>query len=738
MIKKRLLIISKWGYPAGGGEAFLFNSAQWLLSEWEVYWISLYNYNNIAYSGYDFYNESGINMIKLPSINSLEKMTYLIKPDLIHHQGNLRMEILSIANKLNIPFITGFHYWTDAIDLYNGNIGIMENIDKHKPAPQFSTILEKSSNIYCCSEYIRDIIFKVSGQYINNIIYPIPNIPPTIKQKPIKERKYITIINIHPLKGGNTLLDIIDDIEYPLMIINSEPIPNDFKIKIEEKINNRKTVAETIYLNYQNNIFDIYLKTRILLIPTDVDETFNRVCLEAMMLKVPIITSGKGNIINLIGNDYPYICKEKRGWISTIKSLYNNYTKLNSITKLMYQRSTENFKLSDAKIAFNNILTYTGNYGIIVPWCDQGLGIQARNYVRILNEYGKKVAVFSFTPYFSNNISNYQKNKEWEYDDIYYSPNIRENITDEEIYNFVEKYKIRNMIIPETCWDRIFEIAKLLNKINIKTFAIPNIEIVRKDELYKHKYFDHIIANNHLCEKIFINHGFNNIQYLGYAPYTTPINVDTDNSNNSNNSNNTTTNNVNNSVNNMDNNKVECIKFIMIGGFNAFSRKQCKEICESFMNIKNNNWKLTITILKNMEVNISHPNINIIIDHLSFDELTKLYKSHDIAIQVSKQEGLGLGFYDAIYNGLPVITLDTPPHNEIITDDIGWKIPCYYKPITDNNDALIEAAYFNNDDLTNLVEKIIQENSLIKKNNIEEYCRKNTNIFRENIKKIFN
>jgi glycosyltransferase involved in cell wall biosynthesis len=64
--------------------------------------------------------------------------------------------------------------------------------------------------------------------------------------------------------------------------------------------------------------------------------------------------------------------------------------------------------------------------------------------------------------------------------------------------------------------------------------------------------------------------------------------------------------------------------------------------------------------------------------------------------QVSKHEGLGLGFYESLQTGTPIITLDTPPHNEIIKDSInGWIIPCHHKKMTDNQDGLIESAYFN-------------------------------------------
>ena len=72
-----------------------------------------------------------------------------------------------------------------------------------------------------------------------------------------------------------------------------------------------------------------------------------------------------------------------------------------------------------------------------------------------------------------------------------------------------------------------------------------------------------------------------------------------------------------------------------------------------------------------------------------------MYYTHHVMVQVSKHEGLGLGFYEAISTGTPVLTLDTPPHNEIIKDKInGWVIECFHQKMLDNKDPLFDSAYF--------------------------------------------
>ncbi|MBP7652742.1 glycosyltransferase, partial [Candidatus Dependentiae bacterium] len=44
---------------------------------------------------------------------------------------------------------------------------------------------------------------------------------------------------------------------------------------------------------------------------------------------------------------------------------------------------------------------------------------------------------------------------------------------------------------------------------------------------------------------------------------------------------------------------------------------------------------------------------------LFFHDIINLYYDSHISIQVSKHEGLGLGFYEALATGTPVISLNT-------------------------------------------------------------------------------
>ena len=69
----------------------------------------------------------------------------------------------------------------------------------------------------------------------------------------------------------------------------------------------------------------IYEKTRILLIPSLCEETFCRVGYEAMVNKIPILSSRNGNLKYLLKNYATFIDDHNiRDWKVKIEELYNN------------------------------------------------------------------------------------------------------------------------------------------------------------------------------------------------------------------------------------------------------------------------------------------------------------------------------------------------------------------------------------------------------------------------------
>jgi len=702
LLNKVYLIATYWTYPFGGGEEFMYDTMEWASGlGMKSYWIAFANSNNKTFERFEIIKHQYGTIIHVPGgfqTDTLTNWLYIIKPDIVHHQGLFREGFFMAVEEMRIEFLTGFHFWNGGITLDESkkNILMIENDSYHKTDPEFEILkTKKHCSFYCVSKYVQECFDIITKTHIPDIIYASSSVKRyLITNHDPWTAKYVTMINIHKNKGGDIFYYLLKNCPNIHMLCvrtehHSEELDDLIKNEIEIR-NKNSDCADCIFMERTSNVKEIYQQTKIILCTSFVDETFCRVANEAMMNSIPVLTTHRGNIKHLVGDTTPVLDPElPEDWINAINDIYydeTRYRKISSLMKSKYEEASEDVarKQFEQVVRKTVLKSKSFSIGIFAPWCDQGLGIQARNYYRILKESKlyNVVAIFAYKPYNADSCEALQKNRsEWITDDIYYSSNCRENVKDVEILEFCNRYNIGKMIIPETCWSRIFQIAKLLRELDIKAYAVPNIEIVRKDELYKHNYFYKILANNYLCERIFSAVLDIPVNYIGYGTYGIEFREKID---------------------------ITTINLLFIGGMNAFSRKHVLDVCRGFIIAyeSNNNLKLTVTIqmtnsledIVKSEIDTfkNHPGIRILQDHITYKEILDLYYTHHISIQVSKHEGLGLGFYEALMTGTPVITLNTPPHNEIVLDNInGWTIECFYKKMTDNPVGMFGSAYFD-------------------------------------------
>jgi glycosyltransferase involved in cell wall biosynthesis len=64
------------------------------------------------------------------------------------------------------------------------------------------------------------------------------------------------------------------------------------------------------------------------------------------------------------------------------------------------------------------------------------------------------------------------------------------------------------------------------------------------------------------------------------------------------------------------------------------------------------------------------PRIELVIDDMPTDEHLRLFAGCDVCLGPSRWEGLGLFLYEAVAFGMPQITNDSPPMNEVVVDDV--------------------------------------------------------------------
>jgi glycosyltransferase involved in cell wall biosynthesis len=105
-------------------------------------------------------------------------------------------------------------------------------------------------------------------------------------------------------------------------------------------------------------------------------------------------------------------------------------------------------------------------------------------------------------------------------------------------------------------------------------------------------------------------------------------------------------------------------------------RKPHKEVIEAFTNAKGDNLRLIFKAQLQRRMNFlekaaaADPRIELVIDDMPTDEHLQLFASCDVCLGPSRWEGLGLFLYEAIAFGMPQITNDSPPMNEVVEDGV--------------------------------------------------------------------
>ena len=113
--------------------------------------------------------------------------------------------------------------------------------------------------------------------------------------------------------------------------------------------------------------------------------------------------------------------------------------------------------------------------------------------------------------------------------------------------------------------------------------------------------------------------------------------------------------------------------FLFPGGYMT-KRKPLDALLAAFGDVKSADARLLVKAqvdrkAKRLRRAAKHdPRIQLITDDLSTAEYRRLFGAADVCLAPSRWEGLGLHLYEATALGLPIVTNDNPPMNEIVLD----------------------------------------------------------------------
>jgi len=68
------------------------------------------------------------------------------------------------------------------------------------------------------------------------------------------------------------------------------------------------------------------------------------------------------------------------------------------------------------------------------------------------------------------------------------------------------------------------------------------------------------------------------------------------------------------------------------------------------------------------------PNIEVVSGEVPWDAVLDLYRGADVVVQPSRVEGFGLPLLECLTLGVPLVTTDAPPMNEIVSDGVNGRL----------------------------------------------------------------
>lgn len=587
---------------------------------------------------------------------------------------------------------------------------------------------------------------------------------------------FVTMINIHESKGGRLFLYMLEhlDASIPLLGVRTDVFRTEVDVAIDRAVACRGR-KNAFIVGRQSDVSLVYGRTALLLQASECDETFCRVALEAHANGVPTLVSDYGNVPYLLATaearDRTLIRSAGlhedgtpqyyRKWCDAIESEWR---------LLLQQRKAARRRIGDASepkplgrvcrenyeavcaqnnvaMLFNSALRRTvaggrqrrwRNVALFAPWCDQGLGIQTRNYARLLLKHNFRVFVFAFQPYTGKRE---QANEdEWRLPgvSVYYSPHHREAVTSHELACFAVKTQIGHAIIAETCWNRVFSMMRELRAMDVRTYAVPNVEIVRKDEIEKHHVFDAVLINNAACRVLFERHGFPRdlLHHVGYAAEVREEVLREIAKRNA------------QSKPLVDSSGRRVLRFLIVGGRNAIFRKHVDIVLDAFLSVFRNGDPVQFIGTSQLDCDEFAPfkarlaqrgcPAQLLIGNLSAERIGQLYSECDLVFQVSKHEGLGIGFFEALLYEKPICTLNVDPHRECAPADVAWHLePDALEENVENNSCGVLSARVSKDTFVPFFESIraglcARDAATVDAWWRDEYCRRQQRIAAHN------
>ncbi|MEM6579668.1 MAG: glycosyltransferase family 4 protein [Pseudomonadota bacterium] len=252
------------------------------------------------------------------------------KPDILWAQLEGSLTLLRQADELGV---TGLCYIHDA----------------EFDFAEIRAIAGLKCHLIASSDYLAEKVYAATGRR-PGVIYP----PTEFHFDACGDHDgLVTMVNPHPVKGLDVFLDIarrLPDTQFLLQ--ESWKLGEDSLIALLDRL---KSLPNVSFAHRVANMRTVYEQTRILLIPSQWEEGFGMVALEAQSCGIPVIASRRGGLTESVGSggllidDYLNV----NTWVESLQAVLddpNRYTTLSRQARENARRDTFSLKRSSERL----------------------------------------------------------------------------------------------------------------------------------------------------------------------------------------------------------------------------------------------------------------------------------------------------------------------------------------------------------------------------------------------------
>ena len=258
------------------------------------------------------------------------------------------------------------------------------------------------------------------------------------------------------------------------------------------------------------------------------------------------------------------------------------------------------------------------------------------------------------------------------------------------VHKWIIDNNINKLIVFEPVKDNIWHVLTYLKDKfpDMKLYGVPMIDITRKSDIDAHNIFDIVLCSTMTTYSILKNEGLSNLLYVGWCVDTSKFYPNFDRLNSHKNISEYP------KARCLDSWKLRCRFFHNAGWGGSEWRKNTESVVLAFNEVCKKMDYVTLHIHTQKPINEypesicniikTNNNIKITEGDLSFNEVAEMTRSVDVSVLPSRWEGLGIPLYESLACGVPVITVDNYPMNEIVSHNHNG-LCCEYKEVKISN-----------------------------------------------------